>query len=100
MNNLVMKPTMEKQTTIAAYFSAISTAFGGLLSLPNLALMLGVIVTVGLGFIQWQVWSNRKRHDAEQHEWARLQHELRLKQLLASENLRQEFDAGDPADPR
>lgn len=97
MNNLVMKPPMEKPTTIAAYLSAVSTAFGGLLSLPNLALMLGVIVTVLLGFIQWQVWSNRKRQDAERHEWARQQHELRVKQLRAAQELEKSFSAGDPA---
>ncbi|PKM17422.1 MAG: hypothetical protein CVV11_19885 [Gammaproteobacteria bacterium HGW-Gammaproteobacteria-15] len=104
-----MTRPMEKTTNIATYISAVGTALGGLLTLPNIALLLGVVVTIALGLIQWQVWYSRKRHEAELHAWAKVQHDLRVRQMEAALLLGQNFDApprlvnqlgaGDPADP-
>lgn len=109
MTNLVIKPVMDRSTTFASYVASVGTAIGGAMSLNNIALLIGILVTLALGYVQWQVWSNRKKHDNERHHWAKLQHDLRVKQMQAAINLSQEFDAGgqlvdqlgagDPADP-
>jgi predicted negative regulator of RcsB-dependent stress response len=109
MTNLVIKPVMDRSATFASYMASIGTAIGGAMSLNNIALLIGILVTIALGYVQWQVWTNRKKQDNERHQWAKLQHDLRVKQMQAAIKLGQEFDAaaqlvdqstaGDPARP-
>lgn len=66
--NVIAKPLMDKSTTFATYLASISTAVGGYMSLNNVALLIGILVTLALGYIQWKVWRNRLKQDAEHHE--------------------------------
>jgi predicted negative regulator of RcsB-dependent stress response len=99
MTNLVIKPVMDRSQTAASYMASVGTAIGGFMSLNNIALLIGIVVTIMLGYVQWQVWSNRKKQDNERHQWAKLQHELRLKHFAAAAQIEKEFAAGDPAEP-
>lgn len=63
--NAISKAIMDKSTILASYVSSISTAIGGLLSLNNIALLIGIVVTLGLGIVQYQVWNQRKKNEAE-----------------------------------
>lgn len=109
MTNLVIKPVMDRSATFASYLASVGTAIGGAMSLNNIALLIGIVVTLALGYVQWQVWTNRKKQDKERHYWAKVQHDLRVKQMQAAIQLGQTFDAGpqlvdqseagDPADP-
>ncbi|MBV2127933.1 hypothetical protein [Arsukibacterium indicum] len=102
MNTIAIRP-MSNTTTAFTYVSAVGTAIGGWLTISNAALLIGVMVTIALGYIQWQVWYNRKCQDAERHEWERRRHELELKALISSAvpmQLVNQSEAGDPADPK
>lgn len=105
MPNRVMQTLMDKSTTIGTYIASISTAIGGLMSLNNLALLIGIVVTIVLGYVQYQVWTSRRKQD---HEW----HTARMSELqrraaavvesdhaLADLHLVEPVRAGDPADP-
>ncbi|WP_417705345.1 HP1 family phage holin [Rheinheimera aquimaris] len=108
MTSIVIKPVMDRIQAAFTYISAVITAIGGFMSLSNIALVVGILVTLALGLVQWQVWSNRKKQDKERHHWAKVQHDLRVKQMQAAIQLGQDFDAGvqlvdqlgagDPAD--
>lgn len=107
MTNIVIKPVMDRSTTLASYLASIGTAVGGFMSLNNIALLIGILVTLALGYVQWQVWSNRKKQDKERHHWAKVQHDLRVKQMQAAIKLGESYspsnqlvdqsEAGDPA---
>lgn len=66
---------IDKQTAIASYTASISTAAGGLLSLNNIALMLGILFAAGTFVVNWyshaqHIKSERakRKEDAEYHQ--------------------------------
>ena len=63
MNQLAM----DKSVTASSYIASVSTAIGGYLSFSNVALLIGVISTVILFFMQRRMYKRRTAQDAEYH---------------------------------
>lgn len=67
--------TMDKSTAAASYTASIGTGVGGLLSLNNIALALGILFTVITFLMNWRYQSKKhelelqkRREDAEYHK--------------------------------
>ncbi|MEB5514744.1 hypothetical protein GOP98_00900 [Vibrio cholerae] len=58
---------MDKSVSASSYVASVSTAIGGYLSLSNIALLIGVLSTVILFFMQWRMYKRRTAQDAEFH---------------------------------
>jgi len=65
---------MDKQTAIASYTASIGTAAGGLMSLNNIALMLGIAFAAGTFIVNWYSHAQKiksdkakRKEDAEFH---------------------------------
>tara|TARA_Y100000034_G_scaffold135493_1_gene207629 strand:+ start:6146 stop:6391 length:246 start_codon:yes stop_codon:yes gene_type:complete len=61
------KVIMDKSSAFASYVASISTAIGGLMSLNNIALLIGIAATLLLSLVQYRVWTNRRKQDDEYH---------------------------------
>ncbi|EPI8560834.1 HP1 family phage holin [Vibrio fluvialis] len=59
--------SMDKSVSASSYVASVSTAIGGYLSLSNIALLIGVLSTVILFFMQWRMYKRRTAQDAEFH---------------------------------
>ncbi|MEL7579070.1 holin [Pseudoalteromonas sp. D15MCD-2] len=74
-NNGPVNLTMDKSTAAASYTASIGTGVGGLLSLNNIALALGILFTVITFLMNWRYQSKKhelelqkRREDAEYHK--------------------------------
>lgn len=63
----IIKVVMDKSSAFASYVASIGTAIGGLISLNNFALLIGIAATITLSLVQYRVWTNRKKQDEEYH---------------------------------
>lgn len=102
LTDKIMSPTMDRTVTGVSYGVSGTTALGGMLSLNDVALLIGIVFTVLTFVVSWWLHRRRYRLDLEQHEWRRQQHELYMEQLRRGMNLGQLVDqsgAGDPTNP-
>tara|TARA_R100001377_G_scaffold75833_1_gene52542 strand:- start:2454 stop:2771 length:318 start_codon:yes stop_codon:yes gene_type:complete len=75
LNNGPAKLIMDRSTAAASYTASIGTGVGGLLSLNNMALALGILFTVITFLMNWRYQSKKhelelqkRREDAEYHK--------------------------------
>ncbi|MFV0576036.1 MAG: HP1 family phage holin [Vibrio sp.] len=68
------KMLMEKTVNTSSYVASVGTAFGGLFTLSDVALLIGIITTVVLFVMQCVLNKKRLQQDAEYHK-------LRMKEL-------------------
>lgn len=76
---------MDKTISTASYTVSGATAAGGLLSLNNIALLLGIIFTVVTFALNW--WYQHRKHQLalEKAQQERQFHEARMKQFDGEE---------------
>ena len=75
---------MDKSVSVSSYVASVSTAIGGYLSLSNIALVIGIVTTLILFFMQRKLTKQRLDH----HRLKALQdeeyHNARMKALNTS----------------
>ncbi|MDP5459878.1 HP1 family phage holin [Alishewanella sp. SMS8] len=76
---------MDRTVTGISYGVSGTTALGGMLSLNDIALLIGIVFTLLTFFISWFFHRRRHRLELEQHEWRRQQHLLKMELLKQSE---------------
>lgn len=58
---------MDKTVTTSSYVASVSTAIGGLFTLSNVALFIGIATTFILFVMQCRLNKKRRQQDAEYH---------------------------------
>lgn len=82
---------MDKTVTTTSYVASVSTAIGGLFTLSNIALFIGIATTLILFFMQQRLYKRRSEQVTQQEDQARVKkkqddeyHEARMKALRVS----------------
>lgn len=78
---------MDKPTTIASYTASIGTAAGGLMSLNNIALMLGIVFAALTFFVNWNSQKKRLELDIQKRKEDAEFHKARMAELLKQDSL-------------
>lgn len=79
---------MDKHTTVAAsYTASIGTAAGGLLSLNEIALILGIIFTAITFFVNWRYQVKRHLLELKKRQEDAEFHKARMAELLKQDSL-------------
>lgn len=81
---------MDKTVTTTSYVASVSTAIGGLFTLSNIALFIGIATTLILFFMQHKLYKKRSEQDKIKAEQDAEFHRARMKALKGS--------AGNPID--
>lgn len=94
---------MERTVTGVSYGVSGTTALGGALSTNDMALIIGILLSVLTFVISWLYHRRRHRLELEQHEWRRQQHLLQMQQLQGRDQttgqLVNQLGVGDPTGP-
>ncbi|MCL2905217.1 phage holin family protein [Shewanella fodinae] len=72
---------MDKSTPFWTYVASLSTAIGGWLSVNNVAVLIGIAVTLILGVVQFRRWLTAIKLDKERLRMDQEFHAARMKQL-------------------
>lgn len=79
---------MDRHTTVtASYTASIGTAAGGLLSLNEIALILGIIFTAITFFVNWRYQVKRHLFEMQKRQEDAEFHKARMAELLKQDSL-------------
>ncbi len=75
---------MDKSVSASSYVASVSTAIGGYLSLSNIALVIGIVTTLILFFMQRKLTKQRAEHYKLKTQQEEEYHNARMKALNSS----------------
>lgn len=75
---------MDKTVTTSSYVASVSTAIGGLFTLSNVALLIGIVTTLILFVMQHKLYKKRSEQDKIKAEQDAEFHVARMKALEES----------------
>ncbi|TMP48708.1 hypothetical protein CWB81_15945 [Pseudoalteromonas sp. S1688] len=78
---------MDKPVTVASYTASIGTAAGGLFSLNEIALILGIIFTAITFFVNWRYQVKRHLLELQKRQEDAEFHKARMAELLKQDSL-------------
>ncbi len=76
--------SMDKSVSASSYVASVSTAIGGYLSLSNIALVIGIVTTLILFFMQRKLTKQRLEHQRLKAQQDDEYHNARMKALTSS----------------
>lgn len=79
--------TMDKPVTVVSYTASIGTAAGGLFSLNEVALILGIIFTAITFFVNWRYQVKRHTLELQKRNEDAEFHKARMAELLKQDSL-------------
>ena len=78
---------MDKPVTVASYTASIGTAAGGLFSLNEIALILGIIFTAITFFVNWRYQVKRHLLELQKRQEDAEFHKARMAEMLKQDSL-------------
>ncbi len=90
---------MDRPTSVASYTASIGTGLGGLLSLNNIALVLGILFTAITFLINWRYQSKRHDLEVQKRKEDAEYHKARMREILKQDHLDfvdKQLSANDP----